>query len=122
MSSRNGTMRIRNGTTGEIVATDVKRAQGWYERMVGLIPRKRVEPREGLWFEDCSVIHTVGMQTPIDVVFLDKERRVVRTVCGVAQNKLLITARGAHSVVELGSGALDRCDVLVGDRFIFEEQ
>ena len=114
-------MKLRNATTGEIVATEVKRAQGWYERMVGLIPRKRVEAREGLWFEDCAVIHTIGMQTEIDVVFLDKDRRVVRTVCSVPQNKFLLTCRGAQSVVELGSGALEQCDVLIGDRFVFEE-
>jgi len=114
-------MRIRNATTGEIVATEVKKADGWYERMVGLIPRKRVEPREGLWFEDCGVIHTIGMQTEIDVVFLDKDQRVLRTVCAVPQNKFLLACRGAQSVIELGSGALNLCDVLIGDRFVLEE-
>lgn len=114
-------MRIRNATTGEIVATDVKKARGWYERMVGLIPRRRVEPREGVWFEDCGAIHTIGMHTEIDVVFLDKEYRVLQTHCAVPQNKFLLACRGAESVLELGVGALLRCDVLVGDRFIFEE-
>jgi uncharacterized membrane protein (UPF0127 family) len=114
-------MRIRNATTGEIVATEVKRARGWIERMLGLIPRRRVEPREGVWFEDCGAIHTIGMHTEIDVVFLDKEQRVLRTLCAVPQNRMLIVCRGAESVLELGSGALQRCDVLIGDRFIFEE-
>lgn len=114
-------MRIRNATTGEIVATDVKKARGWFERMLGLIPRRRVEPREGLWFEDCGVIHTIGMHAQIDVVFLDKELRVLRTLCAVPQNKLLIACRGAESVLELGAGALTRSDILIGDRFIFEE-
>lgn len=114
-------MRIRNATTGEIVATDVKKARGWFERMLGLIPRRRVDPREGLWFDDCGAIHTVGMHAEIDVVFLDKEFRVLRTLCAVPQNKLLIACRGAESVLELGAGALTRSDILVGDRFIFEE-
>ncbi len=114
-------MRLRNATTGEIVATKVKVAQGWLERMLGLIPRKRVEPTEGLWFDDCAVIHTIGMKAEIDVVFLDKDDRVLRTVCAVPQNKFLLACHGARSVVELGSGALHRCDVLTGDRFILEE-
>lgn len=114
-------MRIRNATTGAIVATEVKKATGWFERMTGLIPRKRIEPREGVWFDDCGIIHTVGMQAEIDVVFLDKEQRVVRTVCAVPRNKLIIACRGAESVVELGSGALEACDILIGDRFEFEE-
>ncbi len=114
-------MRLRNATTGEIVATDVKKAEGWFERMVGLLPRKHVEPREGLWFDDCGVIHTVGMQTEIDVVFLDKNSRVLRTVCAVPQNKFAVACRGAQCVIELGQGALSRSDILVGDRFVLEE-
>jgi uncharacterized membrane protein (UPF0127 family) len=114
-------MRIRNATTGEIVATEVKKANGWKERMVGLIPRKRVSPREGVWFDDCFAIHTVGMQTQIDVIFLDAEQKVLRTMCKVPQNRLAVACQGAQSVIELGSGALDGCDVLIGDQFILEE-
>lgn len=114
-------MRIRNITTGEIVASQVKKATGWYERMAGWIARKRVEPSEGLWFEDCFIIHTVGMQTRIDVVFLDTEQRVLRTICAVAQNRLAIACPGARSVVELGNGTLHECDILIGDRLVLEQ-
>lgn len=113
-------MRIRNATTGEIVATDVKKATSWVERMAGFIPRRRVMRSEGLWFEDCFVIHTVGMQTKIDVVFLDKEQRVLRTICAVAKNRLAIACRGAQCVVELGNGTLHECDILIGDRLVLE--
>lgn len=114
-------MRIRNTTTGEILATDVQKATGWYERMVGLIPRKHVEPSEGVWFDDCAIIHTVGMQTRIDVVFLDRHSRVVRTVCAVPQNRLALACCGAQAVIELGCGTLNQCDVLVGDRLVLEQ-
>ncbi len=113
--------RLRNATTGEVVATEVKVAQGWFERMLGLIARKHVDPAEGIWFDDCSVIHTIGMQTEIDVIFLDKDDRVIRTVCSVPQNKFALACRGARTVVELGNGALHCCDVLAGDRFVLEE-
>lgn len=113
-------MRIRNATTGEILATDVKKATGWYERMLGLIPRKHVPPSEGVWFDDCAIIHTIGMQTRIDVVFLDRENRVLRTLCAVAQNRIALTCYGAQAVVELGTGTLTQSDVLVGDRLELE--
>ena len=114
-------MRLRNVTTGEIIATDVAVANGWVERIVGLIPQRQVPPTHGLWLPDCSMIHTIGMQADIDVVFLDKEDCVVRTVCAVRRNTLAVACRGARSVVELGCGALEGSDVLVGDRFILEE-
>lgn len=114
-------MRIRNATTGEILARDVKKATGWRDRMMGLIPRKHVQPSEGVWFDDCAIIHTLGMQTRIDVVFLDSEHRVVRTVCAVPQNRLAVACYGARAVVELGCGTLNECDVLVGDRLELEQ-
>lgn len=113
-------MRIRNRTTGEIIATEVRKATGWFERMLGLIPHKHVPPSVGVWFDDCAIIHTIGMQTRIDIVFLDKENRVLRTLCSVSQNRLVLTCYGARTVVELGTGTLNESDVLIGDRLELE--
>lgn len=112
---------LRNVTTGEVVAREVHKAQGWYERAVGFIGRHPIESREALWLDDCSVIHTIGMRSEIDVVFLDKCQRVLRTVCSVPRNRFAVACPGARAVVELGSGALQGCDVLVGDRFELED-
>jgi hypothetical protein len=40
----------------------------------------------------------------------------VRTDREVRLNRPVIACRGAHSVVELGAGALEGRDLLVGDR------
>src|SRR5438552_2354315 len=107
---------LRNTTTGEIIAEKVRFADGWWERLAGLIPRKIVEPDEGLWFRDCWAIHTFLMRAKIDVIFLDAEKRVLRTMASVRANRPAVTCLGASSVVELGAGALDARDVLAGDR------
>lgn len=114
-------MRLRNLTTGEVIATQVNLAKTWIERVVGLLPASSIEPSQGVWLTGCNVIHTVGMQDRIDVIFLDNDGRVLRTVCSVPKNRLALMCRGARSVVELGDGALEMSDVLVGDRFALEE-
>lgn len=113
-------MRLRNTTTGETIAGAVQRADGVVERMVGLLNRAHIDPDEGVWFANCGTIHTIGMREPIDVVFLDRDNRVMQTLRQVPRNRLAVTCVGAYTTVELGSGALDGRDILVGDRLILE--
>lgn len=111
---------LRNATTGEIVATDVRVTEGVLSRLIGPLSRARIEPSQGLWFPGCSRIHTVGMRGEIDVVFLDVHGRVMRTLCAVAPNRIAVSCPNAATTIELGSGALSAADVLVGDRFVLE--
>jgi uncharacterized membrane protein (UPF0127 family) len=113
-------MLLRNATTGELIAKEVRLAERWRERLVGFLNRKFIHPDEGLWFPDCAIIHTMGMQAPLDVLFVDGENRVLRTLRNVAQNRLFVACRQASATIELGSGALDGCDVLVGDLVTLE--
>ena len=46
-------------------------------RLAGLMGKKEIGGN-ALWFPDCRSIHTCFMRIPIDVAFLDRERRVVR--------------------------------------------
>ena len=69
---------VRNARPGRVLAWRVRRAEGWLERTVGFLPRAAIAPEEGMWFEGCHAVHTVGMRTPLDIVFLDRELRVVR--------------------------------------------
>lgn len=111
---------LKNATTAQVIAENVRYADTWWERLAGFIPRGTVEPDEGLWFRDCWAIHTVGMRAHIDIIFLDAENRVMRTERNVALQRPLISCVGARSVVELGAGALDGRDVLSGDRLMLE--
>jgi uncharacterized membrane protein (UPF0127 family) len=106
---------LRNANTGEIVATRVQPAASWVERAIGLLTRREVRPDEGLWIEPCSAIHTIGMRVPIDVIFLDKAKRIIRMHSKVPKWRWAIVCWKAHSVIELGSGALQQTDLLPGD-------
>lgn len=111
---------LRNATTGQVIAERVAYAEGWWQRLAGFIPRRIVEPDEGLWFRDCWAIHTLGMRARLDVIFLGDGGRVLRTVRGVRRGRPAIACLGARDVVELGAGALEGRDVLVGDLLVLE--
>ena len=111
---------LKNTTTGEIIAENVRYAESWWDRLAGLIPKSAVAPDGGLWFRDCWAIHTMCMRAHIDVIFLDDKGRVVRTDREVRLNRPVVACPGARNVVELGAGALEGRDVLVGDRLELE--
>ncbi len=111
---------LRNSTTGQILAANVRYANTWWERLAGFIPYRIVPPDDGLWFRNCWAIHTLGMRARLDVIFLDAQGRVVRADRDVPLHRPAIACVGARSVVELGAGALEGRDVLVGDRLTLE--
>lgn len=112
--------KLRNMTTGQIIADSVELARGPLSRLVGLLNRAHIDRCEGLWFPRCSTIHTLGMREEIDVLFLDDRNRVVRTLCGVPPNRIAVSCSNASSTIELGCGALAAADVLIGDQFRLE--
>lgn len=112
--------QLKNTTTGEVLASNVRYADTWWQRLTGFIPRENIEPDEGLWFRDCWAIHTIGMRAKIDVIFLDNGGRVVRTQRRVPLQRPMLSCPGAKAVVELGAGALDGRDLLAGDQLVLE--
>ena len=106
---------LRNTTTGTIVATRIDRLSSFLQRAVGLLARTALRPDEGVWITSCRAIHTIGMRVPIDVIFVDRNSRVISVVSNVRPNRLALSCSGAHGVVELGGGALRDIDLLPGD-------
>src|SRR5436305_13703792 len=72
-------------------------------RMKGLLGRKDLPRGEGILLRPASSVHTGFMRSAIDVVFLDRENRVVKIVPAVARWKVA-GARGAMAAVELPAG------------------
>ena len=107
---------LRNSTTGTIIATRIDRLTSFFHRMVGLLARTSLQRDEGVWLTSCRAIHTLGMRHAIDVMFVDRDGCVVRICRNVQPNRLALSCRTAKAVVELGAGALDQIDVMIGDR------
>ena len=80
-------------------------ARGFLGRLRGLHGLPPADPRvpRALVLQPCRAVHTLGLRTPIDVVFLGRENRILRHVPGLRPNRWAIDWR-ARAVVELPAG------------------
>ena len=113
------TMAAVNETSRTVVAEHVERADTFMTRLVGLMGRKGLADDQGMWIATCKSIHTMWMRFPIDVVFLDKELRVVAVRERVAPWRATPFIKTASSVLELSAGAVERTGLMAGDQLGF---
>jgi len=72
-----GTVFVFNKTKQTFLAYRVKIADSILTRLIGLLGKRSLGSDSGLWIFPSRGIHTLGMLFDIDVVFLDKDLRVV---------------------------------------------
>jgi uncharacterized membrane protein (UPF0127 family) len=113
-------LKIRNRTRDSIVATEADVADTSKKRRVGLLKHERLESGQGLWIAPCEAIHTFGMRFPIDVLFLDRRRKVVKTRKNMRRGRIALCL-WAHSVLELPAGAIDATTTEPGDELELEQ-
>lgn len=111
-------LRIANLTQQSELAHCVDIADHGAKRRKGLLGREMLSPGEGLWIVPCEAVHTFGMQFPIDLVYLDRNKRVKKTRHGVPPRRLS-ACLSAHSVLELAAGSISRTQTKPGDMLEF---
>ena len=88
-------------------------------RFRGLMGVAALPAGEGLLLPRTRSVHTHFMRFPIDVVFLDDERRVV-AIRPALRPWRMASAKGARSVLELAAGECERVGLATGD--VLEER
>jgi uncharacterized membrane protein (UPF0127 family) len=83
-------------------------------RLRGLLGRDRLEPGDGLLLRPAGSVHTCFMRMPIDLVLLDGDLRVLRTVAGLAPWRAAGAWR-ARAALELAAGQAAARGVRPGD-------
>jgi uncharacterized protein len=109
-------MPITNLDKKTWLATKIRKADSFVTRLIGLLKRKNLRPEEALWLVPGKAVHTVGMKFPIDVIFIDKHKKVVALVPSMAPNRATRFYLGAHSVLELPKGTILKSMTEAGDR------
>jgi len=113
-------MLLRNVSTGMLLAQSVRRARTPWRRIIGWLTRSAIGTGEGLLFEQCSAIHTIGMRTAIDVIFLDRHNCIKQVHAHVAPGRGHVGCSNATKVLEMGPGFIDEHDLLIGDCLVLE--
>ena len=106
MGRRRGTLTLRR-EDGRIVCENVKLADTYVTRTVGLLGRRTLPPGQGVVLRPSFSIHTFFMRFPIDVIFLDGDLVVMKIVERLPAFRTS-SCRGAREVVELAAGECAR--------------
>lgn len=106
--------RVENPVRSTVLATRLEVADRGPARRKGLLGRVCLHPGEGLWIVPCESVHTFRMKFGIDLVYLDRHKRVKKVRSNVVPGKLSACLT-AHSVLELPTGTILDSRTEVGD-------
>ena len=90
-------------------------ANDFTSRLRGLMLAPQLTVYEGLLLTRCSSVHSAFMRQAIDVIYFDRNDKVMRCVPTMKPWSASATW-GAAQVLELAIGSIDRYDVTPGDR------
>ena len=90
-------------------------ADRFTSRLRGLMLAPPLADHEGLLLTGCSSIHSAFMRQTIDVIYLDRNDRVVRCVQRLRPWSVSM-AWGATQVLELAAGSIGRYAIAPNDR------
>jgi uncharacterized membrane protein (UPF0127 family) len=106
-----GTLHIEGGA---VVCERCTVARNPIARMRGLLGHRGLAQGEGLLLQPAGSIHTFFMRFPIDAVFLDGDRRVLRVASDVRPWRAA-GAKNSREVLELAAGEAARVGLVAGE-------
>ena len=106
-----------NRTRQAYLATELSVAATHWSRFCGLMcmDASNFPKGQGLWIVPCRGVHTFAMRFPIDVIYLDKQRRVVHLEPGLRPWRMAAVKLQATSVLELPGDTLGPSGTRIGD-------
>ena len=113
-------LRVANQTKGQVLADRAEIADTSAKRRTGLLKHTGLAPGEGLWIAPCEGVHTFGMKFPIDVLFLNKKKKILKARPDMVRGRIAFSLL-AHSVLELPAGTLAQTGTVAGDQLEFEK-
>lgn len=107
-------MELISVTNQVQVASQVRIADTFWRRLIGLLDRKELFPGEALVIKPCQGVHTCFMRFPIDVIFLDDSNRIVHLISHMLPWRFSPLIREARAVVELPAGTIQQLGLRKG--------
>lgn len=109
--------RIQVGNSRQPVAEYAVFAHTLKARLRGLLGCDALPAGHALIFPQCGSIHTLGMRFSIDVIFVDRQWRVLAWRTQVPPWRVLVGPLwNTWAVVETAAGALGRLSMQAGDQ------
>ncbi len=108
-------MRIINLTKNTLLADEAKMANTFFTRLVGLLNRNSLRKSEALILTPSNSIHSLFMRFTIDVIFLDKTGKIIKTLPSFKPFRLSPLYLHSNLVIELPENTLQLTQTQPGD-------
>lgn len=107
---------VFNETKESFLSLRVKAADTHFSRLLGLVGRLRLKADEGIWVFPSRGVHTIGVLFPIDLVYLDANKRVVHLVESFGTFRVGPLRLDCASVLELPTRTIYSSQTKIGDQ------
>ena len=105
---------LRNRRTGEMLASTLLPALDSATRKTGLLKHTSLADGEAMLIAPSNAVHTWFMKFDLDLIFVRRDGRVVKTRAGVKPWRMSAALR-AFAVIEMRAGTLAARDTQCGD-------
>ncbi|HEY6394464.1 MAG TPA: DUF192 domain-containing protein [Candidatus Binataceae bacterium] len=118
-------LRVLNQTRGTVLCPRLEDAGGLAGQSRGLLGRDGLEPNGGMLFKGSAFspfmwMHMFFMRFAIDIVFLDRNDRVLRVDHELRPWRVSSLVIGARKALELPAGTVRASGTGKGDQIVFE--
>lgn len=114
-------MKIINLTKNTVLAEEVEIAKTIWQRGKGLLGRKTFGQGKALVLWPCDSIHTFFMQFTIDVIFVDKENKIIGVYKNLKPFRITRIYFKAKYAIELPAGTITATSTEIGNKIQFQE-
>jgi uncharacterized membrane protein (UPF0127 family) len=108
---------LRNTRSGRVLANRLIPAFDSESRRTGLLKHEALPDGSAMVIAPTNAVHTFFMRFAIDIAFIARDGRVVKT-CAAVKPWRIAAAWRAYGVIELPPGTLARCDTVAGDLLV----
>jgi uncharacterized protein len=113
-------LKITNQTKKTVLAKDAIVADTFSKRACGLLGRREFKPGEALILDPCNSIHTFFMRFPIDVLFVDKNNKVIKVLVNLKPFRLTPIFFSSAIAIEMPTQMIERSSTALGDTLIIQ--
>jgi uncharacterized membrane protein (UPF0127 family) len=109
---------VYNQTRSCFLSLDVVLANTSFLRLKGLLGKLKLRSDEGLWVVPSRGVHTLGLLFPLDLLYLDGDRRVIHLVESLPAFRIAPLKAQAESVLQLPTHTIYSSQTQPGDQLL----
>lgn len=109
---------VYNATRESFLSLSVTAADTMFARLRGLIGKLKLKSHEGIWVVPSKAVHTLGVLFPVDLVYLDKDLRVIDVLEHFSCFRVAPLRIQAESVLELPTHTIYSSQTEPGDQIV----